>query len=158
MKYQHWFFDLDGTLARTGEDIVSAWKAALAALGRDLASFDRVFRIGPTFEKVVYELYDDATPQLVEDAVSETVAKREDALAKRLEAQSKKKGKLIDPLMYAEQIGSFDLKQSVPNGIVANDRPTMQQVEQLEQLGFACPGSARAASACAYRAGRRALR
>lgn len=89
----------------------------------------------------------DVTPQLVEDAVSETVAKREDALAKRLEAQSKKKGKLIDPLMYAEQIGSFDLKQSVPNGIVANDRPTMQQVEQLEQLGFACPGSARAASA-----------
>ena len=65
MKYKHWFFDLDGTLARTGEDIVVAWKGALTALGRDLTNFDKVFKIGPTLEKVVYELYDDATPQLV---------------------------------------------------------------------------------------------
>ena len=67
MKYKHWFFDLDGTLARTGEDIVVAWKGALTALGRDLTNFDKVFKIGPTLEKVVYELYDDATPQLVAD-------------------------------------------------------------------------------------------
>ena len=67
IKYQHWFFDLDGTLARTGEDIVVAWKTALVELGRDLTNFDRVFRIGPTLEKVVYEMYDDATPKLVED-------------------------------------------------------------------------------------------
>ena len=70
MKYKHWFFDLDGTLARTGEDIVVAWKGALAALGRDLANFDKVFRIGPTLEKVVYELYDDATPELVADLMA----------------------------------------------------------------------------------------
>ena len=69
-RYSHWFFDLDGTLARTGEDIVVAWKGALRALGRDLTNFDRVFRIGPTLEKVVYELYDDATPQLVEDLMA----------------------------------------------------------------------------------------
>ena len=67
IRYRHWFFDLDGTLARTGEDIVVAWKGALTALGRDLTNFDRAFRIGPTLEKVVYELYDDATPQLVAD-------------------------------------------------------------------------------------------
>ena len=70
MKYRHWFFDLDGTLARTGEDIVIAWKGALTALGRDLTHFDEVFRIGPTLEKIVYELYDDATPQLVEDLMA----------------------------------------------------------------------------------------
>ena len=70
MKHHHWFFDLDGTLARTGEDIIVAWKGALTALGRDLTNFDRVFRIGPTLEKVVYELYDDATPQLVEDLMA----------------------------------------------------------------------------------------
>ena len=70
MKYKHWFFDLDGTLARTGEDIVVAWKGALTALGRDLTNFDKVFRIGPTLEKIVYELYDDATPQLVEDLMA----------------------------------------------------------------------------------------
>jgi len=63
--YTHWFFDLDGTLARTGEDIIVAWKAALLSLGRDLSRFDEVFKIGPTLEKVVYELYDDATPELV---------------------------------------------------------------------------------------------
>ena len=68
--YHHWFFDLDGTLARTGEDIIVAWKGALTALGRDLANFDKVFRIGPTLEKIVYELYDDATPRLVEDLMA----------------------------------------------------------------------------------------
>ena len=70
MKYKHWFFDLDGTLARTGEDIVVAWKGALQAMGRDLTNFDRVLKIGPTLEKIVYELYDDATPQLVEDLMA----------------------------------------------------------------------------------------
>jgi len=65
--YTHWFFDLDGTLARTGEDIVIAWKGALTALGRDISNFDRLFRIGPPLEKIVYDLYDDATPQLVAD-------------------------------------------------------------------------------------------
>ena len=70
MKYRHWFFDLDGTLARTGEDIVVAWKGALTALGRDLTNFDKVFRIGPTLEKIVYELYADATPELVEDLMA----------------------------------------------------------------------------------------
>lgn len=67
IRHRHWFFDLDGTLARTGEDIVVAWKEALRALGRDLTDFDKVFRIGPTLEKIVYELYDDATPELVAD-------------------------------------------------------------------------------------------
>lgn len=62
---KNWFFDLDGTLARTGEDIVVAWKGALANLGRDLTHFDEVFTIGPPLEKVVYSLYDDATPELV---------------------------------------------------------------------------------------------
>ena len=70
MRYRHWFFDLDGTLARTGEDIVVAWKAVLTSLGRDLTNFDRVFRIGPTLEKIVYELYDDATPELVADLMA----------------------------------------------------------------------------------------
>ena len=65
--YKHWFFDLDGTLAKTGEDIIIAWKGALTALGRDLSRFDEVFRIGPTLEKIVYEMYDDASPELVAD-------------------------------------------------------------------------------------------
>ena len=68
--YHHWFFDLDGTLARTGEDIILAWKGAIRAVGRDLSHFDEVFKIGPTLEQMVYALYDDATPELVEDLMA----------------------------------------------------------------------------------------
>ena len=63
----NWFFDLDGTLARTGEDIRLAWLGALRQLGRDTTHFDEVFSIGPTLEKVTYDLYPDATPELVSD-------------------------------------------------------------------------------------------
>ena len=66
MNKKHWFFDLDGTLARTGEDIRIAWTGALKALGRDTSRFDEVFSIGPTIEKITYALYDDASPELVE--------------------------------------------------------------------------------------------
>ena len=66
----HWFFDLDGTLARTGEDIIAAWKQSLADLGRECPRFDEVFTIGPTLEKVVYQLFDDASPELVAQMVA----------------------------------------------------------------------------------------
>ena len=65
MDKKHWFFDLDGTLARTGEDIRNAWAGALVALGRDTSRFDEVFSIGPTIEKITYDFYDDASPELV---------------------------------------------------------------------------------------------
>ena len=65
----HWFFDLDGTLARTGEDIILAWKKSIADLGRACPHFDAVFTIGPTLEKVVYDLFDDASPELVAQMV-----------------------------------------------------------------------------------------
>ena len=67
---RHWFFDLDGTLARTGEDIIAAWKRSIADLGRECPRFDEVFKIGPTLEKVVYELFDDASPELVAQMVA----------------------------------------------------------------------------------------
>ena len=65
---QHWFFDFDGTLCDTEADIKSAWRAALHNIGRDCPQFDRVYRTGPTLDQVVYMLFDDATPALV-DAV-----------------------------------------------------------------------------------------
>lgn len=65
---QHWFFDFDGTLCDTEADIKSAWRAALRNIGRECPHFDRVYRTGPTLEQVVYMLFDDATPALV-DAV-----------------------------------------------------------------------------------------
>lgn len=63
--YGHWFFDLDGTLARTGEDIVSAWKKSIAEMGLSCPHFDEVFKIGPTLEKMAHELFGDITPERV---------------------------------------------------------------------------------------------
>ena len=71
LKKKNWFFDLDGTLARTGEDIRLAWKGAIAALGLDLSRFDEVFTIGPTLEKLTRELYPDADDTVVDRLLSE---------------------------------------------------------------------------------------
>ena len=70
MDRHHWFFDLDGTLARTGEDIIAAWKRSVADLGRTCPRFDEVFKIGPTLEQVIYDLFDDASPELVAQMVA----------------------------------------------------------------------------------------
>jgi phosphoglycolate phosphatase len=64
---RHWFFDFDGTLARTGEDIILAWKKSIADMGLSCPRFDEVFRIGPTLEKMAYELFDEVTPELVNE-------------------------------------------------------------------------------------------
>ncbi len=64
----HWFFDFDGTLCDTEADIKSAWLASLRNLGRECPRFEQVYRTGPTLEQVVYMLFEDATPELV-DAV-----------------------------------------------------------------------------------------
>ena len=63
---RHWFFDFDGTLCDTEADIKRAWRAALRELGRDCPKFDAVYRTGPTLDQVTYMLFDDATPELVE--------------------------------------------------------------------------------------------
>lgn len=86
----------------------------------------------------------ELSPETLEDAQSETVRKREDALAKRLAAQSRKKGKLFDALQFAELTGVTDLSDT-PTTLQENDRPTMEMVDRLERLGFACPGSQTAA-------------
>ena len=63
---KHWFFDFDGTLCDTEADIKAAWRAAIRGLGRECPRFDAVYRTGPTLDQVAYELFDDATPELVE--------------------------------------------------------------------------------------------
>lgn len=63
---RHWFFDFDGTLCDTEADIKEAWRAAIRAIGRECPRFDAVYRTGPTLDQITYELFDDATPELVE--------------------------------------------------------------------------------------------
>lgn len=86
----------------------------------------------------------ELSPEAIESAVSETVQKREDALAKRLAAQSRKKGKLFDALQFAKLTGVTDLSNA-PTTLQEHDRPTFDMVDRLERLGFACPGSQAAA-------------
>ena len=86
----------------------------------------------------------DLSPETLESAITDTVKKREDALAKRLAAQSRKKGKLFDALQFAQLTGVTNLSDA-PTAIQENDRPTMEMVDRLERLGFACPGSQTAA-------------
>ncbi|MGN0843937.1 MAG: DEAD/DEAH box helicase [Kiritimatiellia bacterium] len=86
----------------------------------------------------------DLSPETLESAQSETVKKREDALAKKLRQQANKKGKLFDALQFAELTGVTDLSDA-PTTLQDNDRPTMEIVDRLERLGFACPGSQTAA-------------
>ena len=86
----------------------------------------------------------EITPELIEETESEFTKKCKDTLAKKLEAQSRKKGKLFDALQFAELTGIVELK-NVSNKLDETDRPTMEQFDQLEKLGFACPGSAKGA-------------
>ncbi len=64
---KHWFFDFDGTLCDTELDIRIAWLETIKALGRECPRFNEVYKIGPTLEELAYKLFDDCTPQLVED-------------------------------------------------------------------------------------------
>ena len=86
----------------------------------------------------------ELSAETLEGAESETQKKREDALAKRLREQARKKGELFDALRFAQLTGVTELA-SAPTTLQENDRPTMEIVDRLERLGFACPGSQTAA-------------
>ena len=56
---KYWFFDLDGTLADTDEDIRGAWKASIKDLGLDMARFEALFWAGPSIDEMTKILYPD---------------------------------------------------------------------------------------------------
>lgn len=86
----------------------------------------------------------EISPEMVADAETEFAKKAKDSLAKKLEAQRHKRGKLFDVLQFAELTGATDLKNA-PTKLDENDRPTLEQFDRLERLGLACPGSSAAA-------------
>ena len=49
----HWFFDFDGTLCATEEDIKNAWRATIRELGLDLAPFEMMYSTGPSIDDMV---------------------------------------------------------------------------------------------------------
>ena len=81
----------------------------------------------------------DISDETLAAAESDTVAKREKALAERLEKMRRRKGGLVDPLQYAYSIQDVNLTNYQP--LTAHDamKPTMQQLDRLEKLGFGAP-------------------
>ena len=79
-------------------------------------------------------------PSLLLEAQTKFAQKCKDTLAKRLEAQSHKKGKLFDALEYATLTGTTSL-QNVQLKLGETNRPTLEQLDKLEKAGLACPGT-----------------
>ena len=75
---------------------------------------------------------EEAAVQASEDVVTQ----REEALAKQLEEQRRKKAKLVDPLQYEMSIQAEDLAGYVPAFGWEAGPPTEQQAAALEKLGI----------------------
>ena len=75
---------------------------------------------------------EEAAVQASEDVVTQ----REEALAKQLEEQRRKKAKLVDPLQYEMSIQAEDLAGYVPAFGWEAGPPTEQQTTALEKLGI----------------------
>ena len=85
-------------------------------------------------------LAESGCPQDIEEAAAEAsedvVTQREEALAKQLEEQRRKKAKLVDPLQYEMSIQAEDLAGYVPAFGWEAGPPTEQQAAALEKLGI----------------------
>ena len=84
-----------------------------------------------------YEL----TEELLESAETETVRKREESLAKKLEEMRRRDGRLVDPLQYAYSIGSKAITDYEPMTASERAQPTAAQADALEKLGFGAPAT-----------------
>ena len=79
-------------------------------------------------------------PEDIEEAAvqasEDVVAQREEALAKQLEEQRRKKARLVDPLQYEMSIQAEDLAGYVPAFGWEAGPPSAQQAAALEKLGI----------------------
>lgn len=85
-------------------------------------------------------LAESGCPEDIEKAAvqasEDVVAQREEALAKQLEEQRRKKARLVDPLQYEMSIQAEDLAGYVPAFGWEAGPPTEQQAAALEKLGI----------------------
>ena len=81
-----------------------------------------------------------ACPEDLEDAAKQAgedvVAQREEALAKQLAEQRRKRARLVDPLQYEMSIQAEDLTGYVPAFGWESSPPTADQLTALEKLGI----------------------
>lgn len=83
----------------------------------------------------------EISPETLEGAESETVQQRERALMEKLEKMRRRKARLVDPLQYAYSIQDVNLTNYQPMTDRDAGNPTMQQLDQLEKLGFGAPST-----------------
>ena len=85
-------------------------------------------------------LAETGCPEDIEEAAAQAsedvVAQREEALAKQLEEQRRKKAKLVDPLQYEMSLQAEDLAGYVPAFGWEAGPPSEQQTAALEKLGI----------------------
>ena len=85
-------------------------------------------------------LAETGCPEDIEEAAAQAsedvVAQREEAFAKQLEEQRRKKAKLVDPLQYEMSIQAEDLAGYVPAFGWEAGPPSEQQTAALEKLGI----------------------
>ena len=90
--------------------------------------------------QMIEHLAETGCPEDIEEAAAQAsedvVAQREEALAKQLEEQRRKKAKLVDPLQYEMSIQAEDLAGYVPAFGWEAGPPSEQQTAALEKLGI----------------------
>lgn len=74
--------------------------------------------------------------EAAEQAESDVVAQREEALAKQLAEMKKRKRKLVDPLQFEMSIQAEDLSSYVPAFGWEMSPPSPKQISNLEKLGI----------------------
>lgn len=101
----------------------------------DLVCEDRVVA-----RQMTENLAQTGCPEDIEEAAvqasEDVVTQREEALAKQLEEQRRKKARLVDPLQYEMSIQAEDLAGYVPAFGWEAGPPTEQQAAALEKLGI----------------------
>ena len=91
-------------------------------------------------KQMTENLAESGVPQDLEEAAAQAgedvVTQREEALAKQLEEQRRKKAKLVDPLQYEMSIQAEDLSGYVPAFGWEAGPPSTEQTSALEKLGI----------------------
>ena len=75
---KHYFFDFDGTLCATEEDIKDAWRATIRELGLDIDAFERLYCTGPSIDDMVRLMWPDRADEALIAAVRKAFVRHYD--------------------------------------------------------------------------------
>lgn len=120
----------------------------------DLARPASLLGVEPKVADKMAEIMEDGDEfdlgELADEADRDVRAEREAALARELEAQRKKKKKLVDPLQFATSIQELDLEDYVPTKLWEYGDMTEKQRATIERFGVDPAGIENAGQASAF--------